>query len=517
MKMNKIYGALSIFLLALTACGGAASPSDESKESKSEPESSEESDSSTIQEGGIITEPTKITYLNTLSYGTLIDNAIESFKKLEPNVEVVNEKISGSYDTIKSQTISDFQTGEYADLVLCYPDHVVDYINNGKAVMLDDYINNKTYGWSKKDKDDIVEAFMLEGQKYPLPGTWSLPYCKSSEAMFYNADILVGLDLSSVDPTINGGNRLSEKYLNSLTWDELFDKLCPAIKAYNDALPDDEKIIVSKTTTGEDGQSTTSKTAIVGYDAVDNLFITLAEQYGFGYTDLDEVTGEGKLLWNNANMRNLVKKFNQAYKNGYFLTKSTNDNNYINTLFTERGVLFSIGSTGGVKYQFSSDNPMKVNVAMIPQADAKNPQLISQGPSLCILDHGSNGEGTNRKLASWLFYKHLVESTNSLKWATGTGYMPVRESVYSSEGYIEYSSLEDITNEKSLERLTALNAQYSSEILDYIFVNPAFKGSSTSRSQVGALLTSIMTEENLTDEKIAELFKEAEDKVKLDM
>ena len=91
----------------------------------------------------------KFTQAYAQGYQAKLQAFVDSFKEIEPNVEIKLEDgwISGNYDTIHSQTISDIQTGEYGDLVIAYPDHVVDYIDFGKAVKLDDYMNNEEYEW----------------------------------------------------------------------------------------------------------------------------------------------------------------------------------------------------------------------------------------------------------------------------------------------------------------------------------------------------------------------------------
>ena len=436
-----------------------------------------------------IKTPTEITFLNTLSYGTQIDNMIESFKKIEPNVTVINNKISGSYGTILSQTTSDFGTGEYADIALCYPDHVVTYMKNGKVVNLKGFIENPNYGLDEDELEDIVQNFWNEGSAYPVEGMWSLPWCNSTEAMFYNEDKLIGLDLSGYDATINGGRSLTKSYIESLTWDELFDKLCPALLAYNND-PDNPKKGTLLDTSGD--------YAVVGYDADENFFITLAEQYGYGYTEVDKATGQGRLLWNNDNMKNLMRKM-KAAKDAHYLTTQGVYGNYTNYLFTDDKALFAIGSTGGVKYQFNDNNPANVGVAPIPQKDPGANIIIKQGPGLCILNHGKDEAGTNRKLASWLFYKHLISAKNDQYWATSTGYMPNRVSSYASEAYAEYADYRS-QNEKTLERLTAYTANYSMEVRYGLFLNPAFQGSATSRAQVGALLTNCLKSTDLEAE-----------------
>jgi hypothetical protein len=45
-----------------------------------------------------------------------------------------------------------------------------------------------TIGLSAEDKADYVTAFMDEGKKYSVAGTYSLPNCKSTELMFWNKE-----------------------------------------------------------------------------------------------------------------------------------------------------------------------------------------------------------------------------------------------------------------------------------------------------------------------------------------
>ena len=148
-------------------------------------------------------------------------------------INLEDGRISGNYDKIHSQTISDFQTGEYGDLVIAYPDHVVDYIDYDKAVQLDAFMDNPEYGWTAAEKADIVPAYMKEGQEFPIPGTFCLPFSKSTEAMFYNESRLFDSELVSFLATRN--ITMNKAYLESLTWEELFGNLCPALEAYDAA------------------------------------------------------------------------------------------------------------------------------------------------------------------------------------------------------------------------------------------------------------------------------------------
>ncbi len=510
-----------IFPMALSMLLCACSPSDVAGSSSSAPVESTTS-SEEAKEAYFIKEKTEITFMSNSSYGDTIDSFIEKFKEIEPNVTITNTKESASYDGVKDKVVENIAIKNYPDLVVLYPDAIGTLMDYGIVAKLDDYISNSKYGWSEDDLSDYIPTYLEEGKEYTVEGTYSLPFAKSTEAMFYNKGVLVGLDLSAQDATINGGKALTEDYINNLTWDELFDKLCPAIMAYNNTLDNDHKILKDN--------STYTK-AIFGYDSDDNFFITLAEQYGYGYTSVNPVTGEGQLLFNvddidsdgdgkndTNGMKQLVKKFKGAYDKGYLFTKgSSNGGNYTNYSFTADSCLFTIGSTGGLKYQIASDNHLDTAVARIPQAPAgtgHKTAIINQGPSICVLDHGD----ANRKLASWLFYKFMTNSQNSLQWSVNTGYSPIRYSSMESADYLEITS-EEGKSAGTLDMVKARVAKYVArkDVADYLYTSPVFKGSDEAREQVGSIITTVFTKEGADDAFIKKTFSDAENEVKKNM
>jgi len=461
-------------LLALGACSTNKEGGESGKQS--EPTSESQGSSSGGQVGHFDHEvKIKFSQAYAQKYQPKLQNFVDSFKEIEPNVTIDLEDgwISGNYDAIHKQTISDIQTGEYGDLVICYPDHVVDYIDYDKAVKLDDYMDNPEYGWTAEEKADLVPAYLHEGQEFPVSGTYCLPFSKSTEAMFYNETRL--LDSGLVSYLANKGITMNKAYLETLTWEKLFNELCPALEQY-DADNPTAPLITKK----EDGLN-----SYVAYDSDANLFITLAQQYGYGYTSVDEY-GEAHLDYNNANMKGLMKTFAEASKKGYLRSPGTIGKSYGSDFFKDNNVLFSIGSTAGVANQVA--DTFDVGVARVPQAEGKDAKLISQGPSICILNHGNDQD---RILASWLFYKHMVNTKNTASWAMTVGYLPVRSSAYTSEAYSDYCSTED-KDPRSTELLTALNAVYSSSTVDYVFTSVPFKGSSTARTEVNSMVVNIL-------------------------
>ena len=429
------------------------------------------------------------------TYGATIEKAIKKMKELHPEYTIKYTKQTGmGYDGLKDLAIKGFASGDYPDAIVAYPDSVADFIMAGKALDITPYMNDKDIGWDDADKNDVIEAYLEEGSNYFVEGTHSVPLCKSTEAMYYNRSILINLDLSNFDDTINDGNPLDDDYLQSLTWEELFDHLCPALVAYNDAQPEDKKILVPAADYKDNW-------AIVGYDSDDNLFITLAEQYGLPYTSINQQTLKGSVDFAEKNAdgsfkgvsegyMDLMQTFAKAYQKKYFSTKGVIGKN-VNYVSTTGGMLFSIGSTGGVFYQYSASTHYDVGVAPIPQAENKDIKLINQGPSLAFLKRGADKETQDlRARGAWMFYDIWSSTAINSEWCQTAGYSPIRTSVANDPSYMAYKSTEGKKAE-TIEILYARNAQYVAETLDYLFSSPVYYGSSKARSAVAGVMADI--------------------------
>ena len=477
MKKNRLLVLAATTILALTGCGSSG--------------------------GSSKTEIVVWTTYND-NYQTIINNCIAEFEEAHKDVKVKNIKQQGSYQDLAKMVTDGFAVDNYPDMVAAYPDAANDFLYNGKGLDMDKYMNDPEIGWTQDDFDDIPEAYIQLGQQYTIPGTYSLPASKSTEAMYYNQDVLIGLDLSDVDSTVNGGKKLNDDYFQKLTWEELFEKLVPALEKKDAALRAAGKTpLIDK--------DTFTDWAWVGYDSDDNLFITLAEQYGYGYTSVNGATGAGQIDFNNTGMKNLMKKFKGYYDKHYFTTKGVIKTN-VNYRSTVDAMLFSIGSTGGVKYQFADATAHNVGVAPVPYAAGRTRKLIAQGPDFAFLNH----KNEKRARATWEFFKLFTSTKYNAAWAMQTGYSPVRYSVMEDEEYIEYAKWED-KEEHTLDRLTALNATYASSVGDYMFSSPVFKGSDEARIQVGTIFAACVTAGSSLDAQIDSIFQTAVDNTKLKM
>lgn len=485
--MNKKYFYFLLIPLLLVGCNSK----------NQDPHSDPKDDDS----NAIIKEDVTINFLSMTDgdYLTSLEEIIKGFMEEEPHVKVnvYNPLGTGNYNTLEKYVIAGFFKEDYPDIVQCYPDNVVKYISRGYAVDLDKYLDNETYGIRDEKGSDYIDAFISEGSSYNSEGTtYSLPFCKSTELMYYNEDALLGLDLSDVDVSINNGEPLTEEYLDQLTWEEFFDKLCPAIVSKNNSLPANEKLYKN-----------TENSCVLAVDSDENYFITLANQYGYGYTSVNQ-DGTGNIEFDNPEMKNLIKKLKIARDNKYLQTRGTYLD-YVSSLFTNKEALFTISSTAGLSYNVpgKNDEQFSVGVARIPYASGREYSSINQGPSVCILDH----QDENRTLASYLLWKHLTNEVNATKWALSTGYMAIRNSTYSSPDYLVALTPSETATE--YEKAEAKNFKKIADVRDHTFNTALFKGSSNARSNVGKLLKDCLNADDL-DATIDELFKSYSDEAK---
>lgn len=438
-----------------------------------------------------IQEKTEIEFLCMVdgSYYELLESMVEEFEQEEPNVNVnlTNPLGSGNYGALEKTVVAGFFKEDYPDLVQCYPDNVVKYHDRGYVINVDDYRSNPDYGVNADE--DYIQAFLEEGSSYADEGTYSLPFCKSTELLYYNADVLLGLDLTSVDASINEGRPLDAAYLDDLTWVELFDRLCPAIKAYNASLDEDHKIMKETVNSG-----------ILTYDSDENFFITLAKQHGYGYTSVTE-EGKGSIDYDNDGMKQWMLKLNEAKANGYLQTHKTY-NDYVSYLFQSRESLFTISSTAGLSYNFVTEKdaaqkglvPFSIGVAKMPRAEGRDYRSINQGPSVCILDH----KDENRALASYLLWRYITNPEHARKWSLSTGYIGVRNSVYTGP---EYEAMIATDESSTIYELGAAdNLKKTAEVKGMTFNTSVFRGSSNARTNVGLLLADCLASNDLATE-----------------
>ena len=431
-----------------------------------------------VPEGGYDGSEVTITFYHTMgsNLSDVLNLYIEEFNKLYPNIHVQHEQV-GSYDDVREQISTEITVSAQPNIAYCYPDHVALYNLAGVVATLDNLIESditvtradgstEILGLTDEQKADFIEAYYNEGKQFGDGLMYTMPFSKSTEVLYYNKTFFDEHKLQL--PT---------------TWDEL-EALCAQIKAIDpESIP-------------------------LGYDSEGDWFITMCEQYGSDYTS---ATGDHYLFDNETN-RSFVKKFREWYQKGY-LTTQTLYGSYTSGLFTaESGTrsYMSIGSSAGATHQrpaATADGtyPFEVGIATIPQVNASNKKVISQGPSVCIFKKDNPQE----VVASWLFVKFLTTSVSfQAEFSMASGYVPVLKSVAENPEYAKF-----IANADGGKYISALSAKVCLEQESAYYTSPAFNGSSTARDQVGALLAKCLTADDGgdVDAMIKKAFKEAID------
>lgn len=431
-----------------------------------------------VPEGGYDGSEVTITFYHTMgsNLSDVLDLYIAEFNKLYPNIHIDHQQ-AGGYDDVRSKIATEITTKSQPNIAYCYPDHVALYNLSGAVATLDNLIDSEltvtradgtteTLGLTDEQKNDFIEAYYEEGRQFGDGLMYTMPFSKSTEVLYYNKTFFEQNGLTV--PT---------------TWDEL-EAVCKQIK-------------------------TLDPTSIpLGYDSEANWFITMCEQLDSDYTS---ATGDHYLFDNETN-RDFVKRFREWYQNGY-LTTQTLYGAYTSGLFTAtEGTksYMSIGSSAGATHQrpdadADGNYPFDVGIATIPQENANNKKVISQGPSVCIFKKDNPQE----VVASWLFVKFLTTSVEfQAEFSMASGYVPVLKSVADNEVYKAFVEKADGGN-----YISALSAKVCLEQESAYYTSPAFNGSSTARDQVGSLLAKCLTisADSDVDAEIKKAFADAID------
>lgn len=423
---------------------------------------------------------------------TNTDNIYVEFSPLE-NVS--------DYNDLETTVITGFNTNIYPNLVQAYPGHVADYMNYNKAVNLDKYINDSNIGWTSEEK---TKFDLSSGQQFAVEGTYTLPFNKSTEVLYYNRDKLVGLDISSYYKSDDGSllktGRISDTYLQNLTWEEFYNYLCPALLDYNKA--------------NNDALLNTSKDnyAILNYESDANHFITMLKQYGISYTHIDETTKKGAVDFDSDESIKFMSTIREYAQKHYIMTKySTGSPYYSATSVFDGNALFAINSTVGASYFADNTNPISIGIGHIPYAEGKDKYVIEQGTSLAALD---KGEEQNK--ATWLFYKWLSNYENALNYSISSGYLPLRSDVYEDVKFKETFNPENYTD-KTSDKVVASVISYTTNLTGEYFTEAPFIGSSSVRNAASYLNSWLLKVIDRSEDEIKTEFIKYADQGRLDI
>ena len=415
----------------------------------------------------------------------IYEKAIRDFEALYPNIKV-NMRLYTDYGKIYNDVITNIQTGTTPNVCITYPDHIATYLTGQNVVVpLDDLMRDGKYGLAGSElkfdapsEDEIVPQFLSEcafaGYYY------ALPYMRSTEACYVNKTYV---------------EKLGYELPDTLTWDFVWEVSEAAMKkdASGNFAVNGQKVMIPFI-----------------YKSTDNMMIQMLKQQGADYsTDSGEV-----LIFNDTTKEDLFTIASHA-KTGAFSTFKISS--YPANFLNAGQCIFAVDSTAGATWM-GTNAPLldiaedklvefETEVMMIPQFDPENPQMISQGPSVCVF----NKEDPQEVLASWLFTQYLISNDVQIAYSETEGYLPVTLKAQNDPSYLDYLSRigEDNQEHYDVKIKASMLLQKNTQ---NTFTTPVFNGSASLRDASGALIEdvtkSVRRKKNVDDAYIENLYDE---------
>ena len=390
--------------------------------------------------------------------------AIRDFQALYPNI-TVNLRLYTDYSRIYNDVITNIATDTTPNVCITYPDHIATYLTGADTVVpLDDLFADKKYGLGGSELlfdgpalSEIVDKFLEEcafGGHY-----YAIPYMRSTEACYINKTFV---------------EQLGYEVPEVLTWEYIWE-----VSEAATAKDDDGNYLIN-------GQKVMIPFI---YKSTDNMMIQMLKQRDAGYS-----TALGEINIFNDTTKELLYGISEHVETGAFSTFKISS--YPANFLNAGQCIFAIDSTAGATWM-GSNAPLidiaedklvqfETVVRTIPQFDPKNPQMISQGPSICVFNKADSQE----VLASWLFAQFMLTNEVQIGYAQTEGYAPVTTKAQESDEYQDYLRRSGEDNE--LHYSVKIDAtKLLMENVDNTFVTPVFNGSASLRNAAGQMIENV--------------------------
>ena len=394
----------------------------------------------------------------------IYEQAILDFEQLYPNIHV-NLRLYTDYAKIYNDVITNLATNTTPNVCITYPDHIATYLTGDNTVVpLDSLFDDGKYGLGGSElrfdgptQAEIIPQFLSE---CAIGGThYALPYMRSTEACYVNKTYVEAL-----------GYALPE----TLTWDFIWEVSEDAVKKDADGnyLVNGQKVLIPFI-----------------YKSTDNMMIQMLRQKGAGYSDQS-----GSILLFNDTTENILYTVSRHVATGAFSTFKISS--YPANFLNAGQCIFAVDSTAGATWMgthaplsdIAADKIVDFETAVypVPQYDPANPQMISQGPSVCVF----NKDDPQEVLASWLFTQYLLTNAVQIAYAETEGYVPVTAKAQTAPAYLDYLSRSGEDNSLYYD----IKIQASQLLLDntaHTFVTPVWSGSASLRDAAGQLIENV--------------------------
>ncbi len=427
---------LLITMVMLSACGGGSTAAPTTSGNGQDP---------------TVLDPNKqytVNFWEAFSTGankTVLTALTQQYMQKHPNVKV-NLQAFDSYTTLQTKLNAAIAGKQAPAIAQVYENGAAAYQRTGQIVSLQPYIAGKN-GLSDTDLADFYPSLLDDGK---INGTqYMLPFNKSNEVLYYNADLLQKLNVKLPTTLDEFVGTLKQVTKPGEHWGLSFT---PSVDEWATFY----KALGGKQFTSQDGQST-------AFDKGDDK--TYAKQ---ALDLLTPLVKSGAVHVTTA----------YSWQNDFVAQKS------VFALATIASYPFL---AAGIKNSFKFDE------AAIPGGPGGR-YTVLYGTNLALF----KGVSDDTRAAAWDFMKFLTGKDANTTFVKGTGYMPIRKSVFNS------SELQDYYNQVPARKVGPLQIASS-------FVPSILPGWESCRDDITNEFTSALKGLNTSDVALTKMGQQCSD------
>lgn len=311
----------------------------------------------------------------TAETAALLETIAAEFNAAHPGPPIRIE-YTGGYSEIDRKVSASIRARSLPALSVGYPGMTLQYIRAGAALPLDPLIEDPDTGFSPEEWADFLPA-ALDTNRYPSHGgaMYSFPFAKSVLVLYYNRDLLraAGFDAPPA------------------TWNDFLEQ-CRAVKA---------------------------RLGLPAYA----MNVDCSTVNGFILSMGGRLLADGATCYDSPEALRVFEIYETVAREelGFRIARGFDDQAAV----SQGEAAFSFRSSAG-RVQMAEAMAARVDawgIARIPQADPQRPATVLYGPNFILFD-----TTPEQRDSAWRFVKHFTSPEVQVRWALGSGYVPVRKS-----------------------------------------------------------------------------------------